>query len=430
MGVWDNFDSQFAAALERKEAKKAPPITISLQEITAKIKKRIIGQDAAVDMMTEMMYLRARQQRVGKPRGVYLLCGPSGVGKSEYCKALAECFYNDPKAIVTIDCAQISPRDEELVSLLGMDPGFVKSSPGQLVAGVTPHQEKGCVIAYEEFEKAAPNKDAPLGKVLLRMADEAKVYSKYYQEDIDISKCGIILTSNIKYKELVALSRTTSSLKALTEQAKEVLRDVYAPEFLKRLNGIVVFQIPGVEAMGQIIQGAVDKFVGIYKLNVIDIAQGGYDLVAEGAEFGSKTSPREAVQWLEEKVNSVFDDAAFNRNIKNIILDYDGENVIVHDADDPANAYMFEDEKADDEIEADKPQLIAPPAPKALAAPAVRPSPSIPELPQETEDNTFDDEGFPQVSDAAETMPDARPIRRRPFGLGGMIDDLEDVAAH
>lgn len=199
--------------------------------------KRVVGQNDAVKAVSEAI-LRARSgmSRPGAPMGGFLFLGPTGCGKTELAKALADLLFDDEKNIVRIDCSELGESFSR-TRLIGAPPGYVGyESGGKLTEAV--RRRPYSVVLFDEVEKA--HKDVLT--VLLQVLDDGRL-TDGQGRTVNFSNCIIILTSNLGARHLLAPDAQRDG--QITDQARErvmtEVRSHFLPEFLNRLDDIVVF---------------------------------------------------------------------------------------------------------------------------------------------------------------------------------------------
>jgi ATP-dependent Clp protease ATP-binding subunit ClpC len=196
--------------------------------------KRIIGQDEAVVALSRAV----KMARVGlkdpkRPIGSFLFLGPTGVGKTELAKALAEFMFGSESALITLDMSEY--MDESSVNrLIGSPPGYVgHEAGGQLTDAVK--KKPYSVVLFDEVEKAATK----VFDVLLQVMDEGRLTSGK-GETVSFSECVILMTSNIGGRHL---SNPDLSEAIAREYADEAVKKHFRPEFLNRLSDIIFFHL-------------------------------------------------------------------------------------------------------------------------------------------------------------------------------------------
>jgi ATP-dependent Clp protease ATP-binding subunit ClpA len=212
--------------------------------------KRIIGQQEAVVALSRAV----KMARVGlkdpkRPIGSFLFLGPTGVGKTELAKALAEFMFGTEEAMITLDMSEYM-EDASVNRLIGSPPGYVgHEAGGQLTDAVK--NRPYSVVLFDEVEKAS----VKVFDVLLQVMEEGRLTSGQ-GETVSFSECVIIMTSNIggRYLADPELSET-----AAREAADQALKTHFRPEFLNRLDEIIYFHLLTPENMRDILELLLQK---------------------------------------------------------------------------------------------------------------------------------------------------------------------------
>jgi len=199
--------------------------------------KRIVGQDEAVSKVSEaILRSRAGISHPNRPIGSFLFLGPTGVGKTELAKALAECLFDDEKNMVRIDMSEYMEK-HAVSRLVGAPPGYVGyEEGGQLTEAV--RRRPYSVILFDEVEKAHPD----VFNILLQVLDDGRITDSQGRT-VDFKNTIIILTSNLGSSILLDGIGPDGEIDPATrEQVMEVLRRAFRPEFLNRLDEIVFYK--------------------------------------------------------------------------------------------------------------------------------------------------------------------------------------------
>lgn len=198
--------------------------------------KRVIGQSEAVDAVTDAI-IRARSglKDPSKPMGSFLFLGPTGVGKTELAKSLAETLFDSEENLVRIDMSEYMER-HAVARLIGAPPGYVGyEEGGQLTEAV--RRKPYAVILFDEVEKAHPE----VFNVLLQLLDDGRLTDSKGRT-VDFKNTVIILTSNIGSQHLLeGIERDGSISDGVKDQVDHLLHQQFKPEFLNRLDDIVLF---------------------------------------------------------------------------------------------------------------------------------------------------------------------------------------------
>jgi ATP-dependent Clp protease ATP-binding subunit ClpB len=195
----------------------------------------VVGQDEAVDLVSDAI-LRARAgiKDPSKPIGSFIFLGPTGVGKTELAKALAESLFDDEDNIIRIDMSEYMEK-HTVSRLLGAPPGYVGyDEGGQLTEAV--RRRPYSVILFDEIEKAHPD----VFNVLLQILDDGRVTDSH-GHTVDFKNTVIIMTSNIGSDYLLENESETEIPQEIKQQVEGAMRLKFRPEFLNRLDEIILF---------------------------------------------------------------------------------------------------------------------------------------------------------------------------------------------
>lgn len=207
---------------------------------------RVIGQsDAVRAVSTAVRRARAGLQDPNRPLGSFLFLGPTGVGKTELTKALAEFLFDDPSAMVRIDMSEFMEK-HAVARLIGAPPGYVGYEEGGVLTEAVrrrPYQ----VVLFDEVEKA----HGDVFNVLLQVLDDGRL-TDGQGRTVDFSNTIIILTSNLGSQYLANLE-DGQSVDSVEPQVMEIVRAHFRPEFLNRLDEIILFHRLGQGHMGPIV---------------------------------------------------------------------------------------------------------------------------------------------------------------------------------
>ncbi|HVT00712.1 MAG TPA: AAA family ATPase [Patescibacteria group bacterium] len=204
-----------------------------LTHLEDELKKRVIGQDDALKILARAI----RRSRTGlsakdKPIGSFLFLGPTGVGKTETAKALAEILFSDEHAIVRIDMSEYQEQ-HSVARLIGAPPGYVGyEEGGQLTEAV--RRRPYSVVLLDEIEKANPS----VFNILLQVFDDGRLTDSK-GVTVDFRNTIIIMTSNLGSE--IIRKKTGKNNEAIERELMELLHKSFKPEFLNRLDGIVVY---------------------------------------------------------------------------------------------------------------------------------------------------------------------------------------------
>ena len=231
-----------------------------LSRIEDVLKKRIVGQNEAVQKIADTI----KRSRAGisdpqRPIGSFLFLGPTGVGKTELTKALAEFMFDDDKSLIRIDMSEFMEK-HSVSKIIGAPPGYVGHEEGGTITELVRHRPYS-VILFDEIEKAHPE----VFNILLQVLDNGRLTDAKGRL-VNFRNTVIILTSNIGARYIDRMEKigfaSDKSEKANYEEAKskvlDALKDHFRPEFLNRLDDIIVFDILSKEAIADIVNIQID----------------------------------------------------------------------------------------------------------------------------------------------------------------------------
>ena len=299
--------------------------------------ERVIGQEDAVSAVARAI----RRSRVGlkdpkRPVGSFLFMGPTGVGKTELSKALAEAMFGSEKSLIRIDMSEYMEK-HTVSRMIGSPPGYVGyDDAGQLTEKV--RRNPYSVILFDEIEKAHPD----VFNIMLQILDDG-ILTDSHGKKVDFKNTVIIMTSNIGAKEITAkhaslgFSDAVGEFNQTQEQIKNkvmaALKSSFRPEFLNRIDDIIVFSQlteDNIRAIASLMLSAVSKRLeenmGIV-LNFTDaavshLAKVGYDPI-----YGARPLKRTIVSQVEDKIAEQFLDGSL-KDKKGITVDLSDDRII------------------------------------------------------------------------------------------------------
>ena len=232
-----------------------------LRKLEDTLHKRVIGQDEAVVAISKAI----RRGRVGlkdpnRPIGSFLFLGPTGVGKTELCKALAEAMFGDENALIRLDMSEYMEK-HSVSKLIGSPPGYVGyDEGGQLSEKV--RQNPYSVILFDEIEKAHPD----VFNILLQVLDDGHITDSQGRK-VSFKDNIIIMTSNTGAQKIVApkllgftaVESEEENYKNMKGNVMEDVKEMFRPEFLNRIDEIIVFHSLSKENVREIVEIMIDK---------------------------------------------------------------------------------------------------------------------------------------------------------------------------
>lgn len=272
-----------------------------LLRMETEIHKRMINQHEAVEAVSNAVRrARSGMQDLNRPIGSFMFLGPTGVGKTELCKALAEFLFNDERSMVRIDMSEFMER-HSVARLIGAPPGYVGyEEGGRLTEAV--RRNPYCVILLDEVEKA--HRD--VFNILLQLLDDGRLTDSQGRT-VDFSNCIIVMTSNIGSQAIMDLSAEEADSKEIHNRCMDALQGHFLPEFLNRIDEVIVFKPLGREEIREIVDlqmGFLNKQLEAngYQLEISDtakqlLANEGYD-----AKYGARPLKRVIQQRLQNSL--------------------------------------------------------------------------------------------------------------------------------
>ena len=269
-----------------------------LLNMEAEIGKRVIGQsDAVAAVSRAIRRSRAGLQDPNRPLGSFLFLGPTGVGKTELTRALALFLFDDPHAMVRIDMSEFMEK-HSVARLIGAPPGYVGYEEGGVLTEAVrrrPYQ----VVLFDEVEKA----HGDVFNILLQVLDDGRL-TDGQGRTVDFNNTIIILTSNLGSQFLSGLS-DDQKVEDVEPQVMEVVRGHFRPEFLNRLDEIILFHRLAAEHMGPIVDIQVDRVQALLKdrkirLDLTDGARAWLGRVGYDPVYGARPLKRAVQKYLQD----------------------------------------------------------------------------------------------------------------------------------
>ncbi|MFN4136988.1 MAG: ATP-dependent chaperone ClpB [Sphingomonas paucimobilis] len=259
---------------------------------------RVIGQEDAVRAVsTAVRRARAGLQDPNRPLGSFLFLGPTGVGKTELTKALAEFLFDDPSAMVRLDMSEFMEK-HSVARLIGAPPGYVGYEEGGVLTEAVrrrPYQ----VVLFDEVEKA----HGDVFNVLLQVLDDGRL-TDGQGRTVDFSNTLIILTSNLGSQYLAAVD-DGQSVESVEPQVMEIVRAHFRPEFLNRLDEIILLHRLGQSHMGPIVDIQVARVAKLLadrkiSLHLTDAAREWLGRVGYDPVYGARPLRRAVQRHLQD----------------------------------------------------------------------------------------------------------------------------------
>lgn len=286
------------------------PVTKMLESETEKLirveeelGKRIVGQESAITAVANALRRgRAGLSDENKPLASFMFLGPTGVGKTELARALASFMFNDEKSLIRIDMTEYMER-HSVSRLIGSPPGYVGYEEGGQLTEIVRHRPYSLIL-FDEIEKAHPE----VFNILLQVLDNGRL-TDGKGKLVNFKNCIIILTSNVgsgHFKDIARLGFSDAKTsdeeignreENLKDRIKEELRSMFKPEFLNRLDEIIIFNALREKDIEKIVTLELDKIktkladkkinISIDKASIAYLVQHGFD-----PEYGARPIKR------------------------------------------------------------------------------------------------------------------------------------------
>jgi len=303
-----------------------------LTKLDQELAHRVVGQDEAVQAVANAVRRsRAGLQDPNRPIGSFIFLGPTGVGKTETARALAEFLFDDEQAMVRIDMSEYMEK-HAVARLIGAPPGYVGfEEGGQLTEAI--RRRPYSVILFDEIEKAHPD----VFNILLQILDDGRLTDSQGRT-VDFKNTVIIMTSNVGSQYI--LENTGGDWEKVEEQVTNALRQHFRPEFLNRVDDIIVFRPLGEEQITRIVDlqlDRLDKLLAERKLTLDITPEAKRFLAREGYEpaFGARPLKRTVQRLLQNPLALAVLEGRFHDG-DTIRVDVDGGAKLTFDVEQPA----------------------------------------------------------------------------------------------
>jgi len=263
------------------------------------LKKRVVGQDHAIRIVSDTIRrARAGIQDPNRPLGSFIFLGPTGVGKTELARALAEFLFDDERAMVRLDMSEYMER-HSVARLIGAPPGYVGfEEGGQLTEAIK--RRPYSIILLDEIEKAHPD----VFNILLQVLDDGRL-TDGQGRTVDFRNTVIIMTSNLGSQ---AIMEYGGDYEKIEEKIREILKQHFRPEFLNRIDEIIIFKPLSKEALLKIVEIQISNLAKrlAEKKIKIELSQRAKELLAEKGYdpvFGARPLKRTIQREIENPLS-------------------------------------------------------------------------------------------------------------------------------
>jgi ATP-dependent Clp protease ATP-binding subunit ClpC len=289
-----------------------------LLRLEGQLHERIVGQEEAVEAVAEAIRrARAGLSDPNRPIGSFLFLGPTGVGKTELARTLADALFGDEAAMVRIDMSEF--QEKHTVSrLVGAPPGYVGyEEAGQLTEAVRrcPYS----VLLLDEIEKAHPD----VFNVLLQILDDGRL-TDAQGRTVDFKNAVVIMTSNLGAERIKAHARLNESFEELKEDMNRLLRNTLRPEFVNRIDEVILFRSLGEDQIAEIALLLLDHTSRRLKAQGVGIefTDAAVALIAEEGfdpEFGARPLRRTIQRRVDNVLSRMVLDGSLERGDKLVV---------------------------------------------------------------------------------------------------------------
>ncbi len=294
-----------------------------LLRLEGQLHERVVGQEEAVSVIAEAIRrARAGLSDPNRPIGSFLFLGPTGVGKTELARTLAEALFGEEAAMVRIDMSEFQER-HTVSRLVGAPPGYVGyEEAGQLTESV--RRRPYSVLLLDEIEKAHPD----VFNILLQILDDGRLTDSQGRT-VDFKNTVIIMTSNMGAERIQAHARRDESFEELKEDMMQIVRNHLRPEFVNRIDEIVVFRALTKEQISEIAQLLLDRTRRRLESQGIEIefTEEAIELLAEEGfdpEFGARPLRRTIQRQVDNDLSRMVLEGSLNPDDKVIVSAEEG----------------------------------------------------------------------------------------------------------
>jgi len=296
-----------------------------LLQLEDELHRRVVGQDEAVTAVADAIQRsRAGLADPNRPTASFIFLGPTGVGKTELAKALAAYLFDTEEALVRIDMSEYMEK-HAVSRLIGAPPGYVGyDEGGQLTEAI--RRRPYAVVLFDEIEKAHPD----VFNIMLQILDDGRV-TDAQGHTVDFKNSIIIMTSNIGSQYILDLAGDESRYDEMRHRVMEVMRNSFRPEFLNRIDEIIIFHSLNRQELRQIVQMQVQRLaqrLGERKMS-LKISDAALDFLAEvgfDPVFGARPLKRAIQRELETPIAKAILRAEFNDG-DTIFVDVENERL-------------------------------------------------------------------------------------------------------
>ncbi len=294
-----------------------------LLKMEERLNARVVGQDQAIQVVSNAVRrARAGLQDPNRPIGSFIFLGPTGVGKTELCRALAEFLFDDEQAMVRLDMSEFMEK-HSVARLIGAPPGYVGYEEGGYLTEAV-RRRPYSVVLFDEIEKAHPE----VFNALLQILEDGRM-TDGQGRTVDFKNTVIVMTSNLGSQYIQDLGE--KDRKEMEQMVTAALRQAFKPEFLNRLDEIIIFNNLGREQIKRILEiqlRRLDRMLADRKMNLEVTDRAKSFLAEEGYDpaYGARPLKRTIQKLVQDPLASKILEGEFREGEK-IRVDFDGDHL-------------------------------------------------------------------------------------------------------
>ncbi|ORM40770.1 Chaperone protein ClpB 1 [Babesia sp. Xinjiang] len=291
--------------------------------LASELRKRVVGQEEAVDIVTRAV----QRSRVGmndpkRPIAGLMFLGPTGVGKTELCKAIAEQLFDTDESIVRFDMSEYMEK-HSVSRLVGAPPGYIGYEQGGLLTEAV-RRRPYSIVLFDEIEKAHPD----VFNIMLQLLDDGRLTDSNGRK-VNFANCMVVFTSNLGSQSILELAKSPDKKAEMKNKVMQAVRQTFSPEFLNRLDEFVVFNALSKDELKSIVSIELGKLADrLSEKNIklmvdnealLHIAEVGYD-----PSYGARPLKRTIQREVEAKIaKGILEDRYKENDV--LRVKYDGD---------------------------------------------------------------------------------------------------------
>jgi ATP-dependent Clp protease ATP-binding subunit ClpB len=305
-----------------------------LLKMEERLKARVVGQESAIHAVSNAVRrARAGLQDQNRPIGSFIFLGPTGVGKTELCRALAEFLFDDEQAMIRLDMSEFMEK-HSVSRLIGAPPGYVGYEEGGYLTEAV-RRRPYSVVLFDEIEKAHPD----VFNALLQILEDGRM-TDGQGRTVDFKNTVIIMTSNLGSQYILDLAE--SDRQEMERRVTAALREAFKPEFLNRIDEVIIFNNLGREEIKTIVEIQLKRLhqnLASRKM-ALEVTDRAKDLLAEigyDPVYGARPLKRTIQRLIQDPLAVKILEGEFKEGDR-IRIDSDGDALLfLHDGSNPVD---------------------------------------------------------------------------------------------